>query len=426
MAKVDQNTYVEPVSTTAIATARTQQNRSYRSLLANFSSNVEPSITDENIVVSGSAIAPPDGTLFHLANANTSALYVHDERSSMFTKNANHPLSGTKFTRLGIQRAENSFASLKANSIFYEVGESVTVYDSSNARIYIAKSDSAGMAKFVDAGIPPTNGSVTNTMLGLGTAGGAHGVTADRMNVAWEVNSGGVGDANITLKLQSFLGSGGSSGRTGNVSLGFNTQNSVHNAAIVYYGAGTGAGVGNKYGLRVVDKTGANLAPFAANVVMQSVVGASSTTAAANDVAPLIPVGSIIGWPETAAPTGWLIADGTAVNRTVYAGLFALIGTDYGGGDGTTTYNLPDFQDRVAIGKGANNAVAAAQSRLRASSKLITDSGQASLTLAAQSVAQSAKDSSTVNVAQSGSVTGGGHTHTATVPSLCINYIIKT
>ena len=425
MTKVDQNTYVEPESTTAIGSARFQQNRSYRSILANFSSNVAPSVTDENIVVSGAAIAPPDGTLFHLANANTSALYVHDERSSLFTKAATHPLAGTKWTRYGIQRAEPTYSRLQGNAHLYEVGEAVTVFDSANARMYIAKSDSAGMAKFVDAGIPPTNGAVTNLMLGLGTAGGNHGVTSDRMNVMSIVNSGGTGEANITLKLDSFLGVGGSSGRTGNVSLGFNTQNSVHNAAIVYYGAGTGAGLGNKAGLRVTDKTAANLAPFAANIIMQSVAGASSTTAAANDVAPLIPVGSIIMWPETSAPIGWLLADGTSVSRTTYAGLFALISDDYGSAS-TTTFNVPDFQDRTAIGKGANNAVASSQSRLRASSKLITDSGAASLTLAAQSVAQSAKDSSTVNVAQSGSVTGGGHTHTATLPSLCINYIIKT
>ena len=188
MTKVDQNTYVEPESTTAIGSARFQQNRSYRSILANFSSNVAPSVTDENIVVSGAAIAPPDGTLFHLANANTSALYVHDERSSLFTKAATHPLAGTKWTRYGIQRAEPTYSRLQGNAHLYEVGEAVTVFDSANARIYIAKSDSAGMAKFVDAGIPPTNGAVTNLMLGLGTAGGNHGVTSDRMNVMSIVN----------------------------------------------------------------------------------------------------------------------------------------------------------------------------------------------------------------------------------------------
>ena len=137
-----------------------------------------------------------------------------------------------------------------------------------------------------------------------------------------------------------------------------------------------------------------------------------------------MPVGSILIWPETTAPSGWSLADGTAINRTTFAGLFALIGTDFGAGNGTTTFNLPDFQDRVAIGKGANNAVAASQSRMRASSKLITDSGSAALTTATTTFASSAKDSATA-VGLTG-VTAGGHTHTATLPSLCINYIIKT
>ena len=87
-------------------------------------------------------------------------------------------------------------------------------------------------------------------------------------------------------------------------------------------------------------------------------------------------------WPETTAPAGWVIADGTAISRTTFAGLFALIGTDYGTGDGSTTFNVPDFKDRVALGKGTNNGtVAAAQGSMAASSKLTTDSGSALLLL---------------------------------------------
>lgn len=50
------------------------------------------------------------------------------------------------------------------------------------------------------------------------------------------------------------------------------------------------------------------------------------------------------------APTGWLIADGTAVSRTTYAGLFAAIGTTFGSGDGSTTFNLPDINGRFIGG----------------------------------------------------------------------------
>jgi microcystin-dependent protein len=49
-------------------------------------------------------------------------------------------------------------------------------------------------------------------------------------------------------------------------------------------------------------------------------------------------------------PVGWLICDGSAVSRTTYADLFTAIGTTFGAGDGSTTFNLPDLMDRVPRG----------------------------------------------------------------------------
>ena len=51
-----------------------------------------------------------------------------------------------------------------------------------------------------------------------------------------------------------------------------------------------------------------------------------------------------------AAPTGWLLCQGQAVDRTIYSGLFAAIGTAYGAGDGATTFNLPNLQDMMPLG----------------------------------------------------------------------------
>lgn len=53
--------------------------------------------------------------------------------------------------------------------------------------------------------------------------------------------------------------------------------------------------------------------------------------------------GLIVAFAGSTAPAGWLICDGSAVSRTTYADLFAAIGTTYGAGDGSTTFNLPDF-----------------------------------------------------------------------------------
>ena len=57
------------------------------------------------------------------------------------------------------------------------------------------------------------------------------------------------------------------------------------------------------------------------------------------------------------APSGWLICNGQAVSRTTYAALYAVIGTTYGAGDGSTTFNLPDLQGRVPIGASSFHAI---------------------------------------------------------------------
>src|SRR3972149_3319033 len=49
-------------------------------------------------------------------------------------------------------------------------------------------------------------------------------------------------------------------------------------------------------------------------------------------------------------PSGYLLCDGAAVSRTTYANLFDVIGTAFGVGDGSTTFNVPDIQRRIPIG----------------------------------------------------------------------------
>lgn len=66
----------------------------------------------------------------------------------------------------------------------------------------------------------------------------------------------------------------------------------------------------------------------------------------------LVPTGVIFPYAGSAAPTGWLLCDGTAVSRTTYAALFAVIGTTFGAGDGSTTFNLPNVSNRVLVGAG--------------------------------------------------------------------------
>ena len=64
-----------------------------------------------------------------------------------------------------------------------------------------------------------------------------------------------------------------------------------------------------------------------------------------------LPIGAILPFGGATAPAGTLFADGSAVLRTTYSNLFATIGTAYGAGDGSTTFNLPDMRYRVPVGQ---------------------------------------------------------------------------
>ncbi len=76
-----------------------------------------------------------------------------------------------------------------------------------------------------------------------------------------------------------------------------------------------------------------------------------ATKAYADSVLLEVPAAGIFWWPSAdAAPTGFLLAQGQAVSRTTYDQLFAIIGTTYGTGDGSTTFNLPDLRGRMVAG----------------------------------------------------------------------------
>lgn len=62
------------------------------------------------------------------------------------------------------------------------------------------------------------------------------------------------------------------------------------------------------------------------------------------------PIGTITPFAGTTPPSDYLLCDGTAVSRTTYSDLFAVIGTTYGSGDGSTTFNLPNLKGRVPVG----------------------------------------------------------------------------
>lgn len=86
----------------------------------------------------------------------------------------------------------------------------------------------------------------------------------------------------------------------------------------------------------------------------------------------LVPSGTMLPYAGSAAPTYYLLCDGTAVSRSTYATLFGVISTTFGVGNGSTTFNLPDLRGRTFIGAGTGTRVATFASR---SSNVITVTG---------------------------------------------------
>jgi microcystin-dependent protein len=66
-----------------------------------------------------------------------------------------------------------------------------------------------------------------------------------------------------------------------------------------------------------------------------------------------VPVGATLEWNSNTEPTNYMFEDGRAISRTTYATLFSVIGTAFGSGDGSTTFNIPNSIDRVAVASGS-------------------------------------------------------------------------
>jgi len=156
-----------------------------------------------------------------------------------------------------------------------------------------------------------------------------------------------------------------------------------------------------------------------------------------------IPTGGLMMWPTASAPSGYLLCNGSAVSRTTYAALFAVIGTTFGIGDNSTTFNLPNYTNRVPVGAGGLYATAATGGSKDAivvshtHTATVTDPGHSHQTgsISADTGFGSARSTGTSGVATSNvttgisvgiSTTGSSGTDANMPPYLAINYIIKT
>ena len=86
--------------------------------------------------------------------------------------------------------------------------------------------------------------------------------------------------------------------------------------------------------------------------------------------------GLIVPFAKDDVPTGFLACDGTAVSRSTYADLFGVIGTTWGSGDGSSTFNLPNLEDKTVVGKSGSKAQAST-----GGAENVTPTGSVSLTI---------------------------------------------
>ena len=167
-----------------------------------------------------------------------------------------------------------------------------------------------------------------------------------------------------------------------------------------------------------------------------------------------IPTGTVVPWTAASVATGFLECDGTAVSRTTYAALFAIVSTTYGVGDGSSTFNLPDLQDNIAMGKSGSKSLASTGGANTVTATGNVGGSTANATLSTSQLAshshggggssgtnghhnpnQNQKYYSSTNTGSSGSGSGHSHNMSATFsgdatsvlqPYLTLIYIIKT
>lgn len=122
-------------------------------------------------------------------------------------------------------------------------------------------------------------------------------------------------------------------------------------------------------------------------------------------VASAQPVGTVLAFAGKTPPGGFLLCDGSAVDRKKYGPLFNAIGTTYGDGDGSTTFNLPDLRGRSVFGKDDMNGTTAA-GRLTAAG-----SGVDGTTLGAAGGTEKHTLTAAELPSHAHPVTDGGHNH---------------
>ena len=141
-----------------------------------------------------------------------------------------------------------------------------------------------------------------------------------------------------------------------------------------------------------------------------------------NEPSGYAPIGSIVAYSSNNAPNGWLICNGSAVSRETYNELFNVINTNYGQGDGTTTFNLPDLSGKVVIG--VSNTHALGSTGGEELTQITIENLPSDLEIIKQGSYDVGDDGSLRKTCQR-TAYGGGVALTNMQPYITLNYIIR-
>ncbi len=133
-------------------------------------------------------------------------------------------------------------------------------------------------------------------------------------------------------------------------------------------------------------------------------------------VSSAVPAGTVIAYSGGAIPTGYLLADGSAVSRTTYSDLFATIGTMYGNGDGSTTFNLPNYSGQFLRGTDNGQGV-----DLDATSRQDRGDGVTGDAVGTKQQEAISSHVHTVNPPATNTNSAGNHAHTVNPPATATN-----
>ena len=146
-----------------------------------------------------------------------------------------------------------------------------------------------------------------------------------------------------------------------------------------------------------------------------------------------VPVGSITSYAGAVAPTGWLLCNGAPVARATYPDLFAVCGSTYGPGDGTSTFNVPNLTSRFPLGAGskARGASGGAETVTLTSDQMpkhthtLGNAGESQGFSGLTRVSDGDGDWLATNADATTGEAGGGQSHENMPPFLAVQFIIK-